>query len=333
MPTLFEPLNAGRLTLKNRIVMPPMANDLASAEGEVSEALITHYKRRAQGVGLVIVEHSYVSRDGKLSSRQLGIHDDALLNGLATLVKSIHANGTPVCIQINHAGRKARSSICGNQPIGPSAIAAGESYEVPRELEEHEIQRLVRLFGEAAQRARRSGFDAVEIHGAHGFLLNQFASPLSNTRTDGYGGSFENRIRFPLKVVEEVRRTVESDFPLLYRLGAYDGEGGSTIVECQAFVRRLIERGINMVDVSGGLIGSRPESTSPQGSFIPLAEEIKKAVNVPVIGVGGVTDPRFADEVIRQGKVDLVAVGRALLADPDWALKAANALGQNPTQA
>jgi len=128
MPTLFEPLNAGRLTLKNRIVMPPMANDLASEEGEVSEALITHYKRRAQGVGLVIVEHSYVSRDGKLSSRQLGIHDDALLNGLATLVKSIHANGTPVCIQINHAGRKARSSICGNQPIGPSAIAAGESY-------------------------------------------------------------------------------------------------------------------------------------------------------------------------------------------------------------
>ena len=228
---------------------------------------------------------------------------------------------------------KARSSICGNQPIGPSAIAAGESYEVPRELEEHEIQRLVRLFGEAAQRARRSGFDAVEIHGAHGFLLNQFASPLSNTRTDEYGGSFENRIGFPLKVVEEVRRTVGSDFPLLYRLGAYDGEGGSTIVECQAFARRLVERGINIVDVSGGLIGSRPESTSPQGSFIPLAEEIKKAVNVPVIGVGGITDPRFADEVIRQGKVDLVAVGRVLLADPDWALKAAKALGQNSKQA
>jgi 2,4-dienoyl-CoA reductase-like NADH-dependent reductase (Old Yellow Enzyme family) len=327
MPTLFEPLIAGRLTLKNRIVMPPMANDLASTEGEVSEALIAHYRRRSEGVGLVIVEHSYVSRDGKLSSGQLGICDDALLKGLTSLVRSIHESGTPVCIQINHAGRKARSSICGVQPIGPSPIAAGESYEVPRELGEHEIQRLVGLFGEAAQRARRSGFDGVEIHGAHGFLLNQFASPLSNMRTDMYGGSFEKRIRFPLKVVEEVRRTVGSDFPLLYRLGAYDGEGGSTIDECQAFVRRLVERGINMVDVSGGLIGSRPESIMPQGSFIPLAEEIRKAVNIPVIGVGGITDPRLADEVIRQGKVDLVAVGRALLADPDWALKAAEALG------
>jgi len=311
--------------------MPPMANDLASEEGEVSEALIAHYRRRAAAVGLVIVEHSYISKDGQLSSRQLGIYDDILLNGLSRLVESIHAIGTPVCIQINHAGRKARSSICAAHPVGPSAIAAGETFEVPRELGEHEIQRVVGLFGEAARRALRSGFDAVEVHGAHGFLLNQFASSLSNRRADRYGGSFENRIRFPLQVVEEVRRIVGLDFPLLYRLGAYDGEGGSTIDEYQTFARRLIERGVNMVDVSGGLIGSRPENVMPQGSFIPLAEKIKQAVNAPVIGVGGITDPRFADEVIRQGRVDLVAVGRALLADPDWALKAGKALGQNLT--
>ena len=330
---LFDPLVIGILTLKNRIVMPPMANDLADTEGRVTDRLIAHYTRRAR-VGLVIVEHSYFTPDGKASSNQLGIHDDAMINGLTKLTESIHAKGTPVCIQVNHAGRKARSSICGDQPIGPSAIAAGESYEVPRELEEHEIQRLVRLFGEAAQRARRSGFDAVEIHGAHGFLLNEFASPLSNTRTDGYGGSFENRIRFPLEIVAEVRRTVGSDFPLLYRLGASDGEGrGVTIGESQTFAQRLVRAGISIVDVSGGLIGDAPEGMTAQGYFLPLAEKIKQAVEAPVIGVGGITDPAFADQAIRQGRVDLVAVGRALLADPDWALKAANALGQNPTQA
>jgi 2,4-dienoyl-CoA reductase-like NADH-dependent reductase (Old Yellow Enzyme family) len=325
---LFDPLVIGNLTLKNRIVMPPMANDLADAEGRVTDRLIAHYTRRAPGVGLVIVEHSYVSRDGKLSSRQLGIYDDTLLNGLASLVKSIHASGTPVCIQITHAGRMARSSICGNQPIGPSAIAAGESYEVPRELEEHEIQGLVRLFGEAAGRARKAGFDAVEVHGAHGYLLNQFTSPLSNRRTDGYGGSFEGRIRFPLEIVEEVRKAVGSDFLVLYRLGASDGEGrGVTISESQTFAQRLVRAGINIVDVSGGLIGDAPDGMTAQGYFLPLAEKIKQAVEAPVIGVGGITDPAFADQAIRQGRVDLVAVGRALLTDPDWALSAKRTLG------
>ena len=187
----------------------------------------------------------------------------------------------------------------------------------------------MRLFGEAARRACKAGFDAVEIHGAHGFLLNQFASPLSNRRTDEYGGTFEKRIRFPLKVVEEVRKTVGSGFPLLYRLGTSDGqEGGVTISECQAFARKLVEAGINLVDVSGGLVGSRPEGLVSQGYFLPQAQKIKQAVEVPVIGVGGIKDPKFADEAIRQERVDLVAVGRALLVDPDWSLNAANVLGR-----
>lgn len=328
MAYLFDPLIVGRLSLKNRIVMPPMANNLAGMKGEVTEALMTHYSRRAAGVGLVIVEHSYVSEIGKASVRQLGICDDALVDGLTDLVKSIHARGSPVCVQINHAGRKGRSSICGNQPIAPSAIAESDLYEVPRELEKHEISYLVSLFSEAAQRARKAGFDCVEVHGAHGYLLNQFTSPLSNRRIDEYGGSFENRIRFPLEVVEEVRKGVGSDFPILYRLGAYDGrEGGVTVAESQVFARRLVKAGIDIVDVSGGLIGPNPEGTLSQGYFLPLAEKIKQAVGVPVIGVGGIKDPKFADEAIRQGKVDLVAVGRALLEDPDWALNAFKALG------
>jgi NADPH2 dehydrogenase len=258
---LLDPVIVGRLSLKNRIVMPPMANDLATTEGEVTQPLITHYARRAAAVGLVIVEHSYVARDGKLSSRQLGIYEDALIKGLADLAESIHAKGTPVCIQITHAGRRASSSICGGQPVAPSAIPASDSDEVPRQLEKHEIHSLVRLFGEAAQRAFKAGFDGVEVHGAHGFLLNQFTSSLSNRRTDEYGGSFENRIRFPLEVVKEARKAVGSDSSLLYRLGAYDGqERGVTIGECQAFARKLVEAGVNIIDVSGGLIGSsRPK--------------------------------------------------------------------------
>jgi len=280
-------------------------------------------------VGLVIVEHSYVAKDGKLSSKQLGIYDDALIKGLSNLAESIHAKGTPACMQITHAGRRANSSICGSQPVAPSAIPASESDEVPRELEKHEIEGLVKLYGEAARRACKAGFDAVEIHGAHGYLLNQFVSPLSNRRTDEYGGRFENRIGFPLEVVEEVRRVVGSDAPLLYRLGAYDGqEGGVTISECQAFARKLVEASINVVDVSGGLVGSDPVGPTSQGFFLPLAEMIKQAVEVPVIGVGGIKDPEFADEAIRQKRVDLVAVGRAILADPDWPLKAAKTLSQ-----
>jgi len=334
MSNLLDPLIVGRLRFKNRIVMPPMANDLASTGGEVTEPLISHYTRRAAGVGLVIVEHSYIAKEGKLSSNQLGIYDDALIKGLTSLAESIRARGTPICIQINHAGRRASSRICGSPPVAPSASAASDSDEVPRELAKHEIRHLVELFGEAARRACKAGFDAVEVHGAHGFLLNQFTSPLSNKRADDYGSSFENRIRFPLEVVEEVRKVVGSDFPLLYRLGAYDGqEGGITINESQAFARRLVQAGISIIDVSGGLIGSRPEGMSSQGFFLPLAEKIKQAVEVPVIGVGGIKDPKFADEAIRQGRVDLVAVGRAMLADPDWAVNAAKALGHKVDQA
>jgi 2,4-dienoyl-CoA reductase-like NADH-dependent reductase (Old Yellow Enzyme family) len=324
---LFDPLRVGSLTLKNRIVMPPMANDLADAQGRVTDPLIAHYSRRAPGVGLVIVEHSYFTQGGKASLRQVGIYDDAKIDGLTKLAESIHAKGTPVCIQVNHAGREASRSVSGLEPVAPSPIPTDSSSVIPRELERTEIQDLVRLYGEAARRAQKAGFDAVEVHGAHGYLLNQFTSPLSNRRSDEYGGSFEGRIRFPLEAVREVRRVVGSDFLMLYRLGASDGEGrGVTIEEMQTFAQRLVRAGVNIVDVSGGLIGDAPEGLTGQGYFLPLAEKIKQVVEAPVIGVGGIRDPAFADQAIREGRVDLVAVGRALLADPDWALSAKRTL-------
>jgi 2,4-dienoyl-CoA reductase-like NADH-dependent reductase (Old Yellow Enzyme family) len=305
-----------------------MANGLANTEGRVTDPLIAHYVRRASGVGLVIVEHSYFTSQGKASSNQLGIQDDVAISGLSRLVESIHAEGTPVCIQINHAGRKGNAAISGVEPVGPSATPTEGSDVVLRVLEKNEIEHLVRMFGEAADRARKAGFDGVEVHGAHGYLLNQFVSPLTNRRTDEYGRSFEGRIRFPVEVVTEVRRVVGTDFLLLYRLGASDGEGrGVTIREMQTFAQRLVQAGVNIVDVSGGLIGDAPADMTGQGYFLPLAEKIKEAVDVPVIGVGGITDPTFADQAIREGRVDLVAVGRALLADPDWALSAKRTLG------
>jgi len=324
---LFDPLTIGNLRLKNRIVMPPMANGLADTEGTMTDQLIAHYTRRAPGVGLVIVEHSYIAPEGKASPNQLGIHDDAMINGLTNLSESIHARETPVCIQINHSGREGSPAISAVERVAPSAVPSNRSGVIPRELERNEIQDLVHFFGEAARRARKARFDAVEVHGAHGYLLNQFTSPLTNRRTDEYGDSFEGRIRFPLEVVAEVRKVVGSDFLILYRLGASDGEGrGVTIGESQTLAQRLIRVGVNIVDVSGGLIGDAPEGMTGQGYFLPLAEKIKQAVEAPVIGVGGITDPAFADQAIRQGRVDLVAVGRALLSDPDWALSAKRTL-------
>jgi 2,4-dienoyl-CoA reductase-like NADH-dependent reductase (Old Yellow Enzyme family) len=327
MPALLDPLRIGSLPLKNRIVMPPMATGLATTEGAVTEELIKHYVRHANALGLLIVEHSYVARGGKLSSRQLGIFDDKLIAGLTRLTERVHASGTPMAIQINHAGRLTTSAMCGGQPVAPSSVRHSAEHEIPRALSKSEIENLVEAFVSAAERAVESGFDAVEVHGAHGFLLSQFLSPLSNKRGDEYGGTLEDRMRFPLKVVARVKERI-GEFPLLYRLGADDMKpGGLSLDESKVVAQRLVEKGVHAVDVSGGMIGSRPENLQGiPGYFVPFAEEIKRVVDVPVIGVGGITTPEFANEVISEGRADLVAVGRAMLADADWASKAVEVL-------
>ncbi|UCE43800.1 MAG: NADH:flavin oxidoreductase [Candidatus Bathyarchaeota archaeon] len=323
MPTLLDPIEIGLLRLKNRIVMPPMATGLATTEGAVTDELIKHYVRRAKALGLLIIEHSYVERRGKLSSQQLGIFHDNLIPGLIKLTARVHAAGTPIAMQINHAGRVTTSEICGAQPVAPSPISHSEEHETPRALSKEEIEGLVEAFGYAARRAVESGFDAVEIHGAHGFLLNQFFSPLSNKRGDEYGGRLEDRMRFPLQVVNRVKRKI-GNLSLLYRLSADDMKlGGVSLDESKVVAQRLVEKGVDAIDVSGGMIGSRPEMLQgTQGYFVPLAEEIKSVVDVPVIGVGGIKTAEFANEIIVRGRTDLIAVGRAFLADAEWASKA-----------
>ncbi|MFQ6076288.1 MAG: NADH:flavin oxidoreductase [Candidatus Bathyarchaeia archaeon] len=325
MPGLFDQLKIGPLRLKNRIVMPPMATNRATTQGEVTEALIKHYTQRARGPGLIIVEHSYVAMDGRLRQRQLGIYDDELVPGLTRLTKAVHQHGTPIAIQLNHAGGRTTSDVCGAQPVAPSPIML--STERSRELTLDEIDSLVEAFGQAARRAIEAGFDAVEVHGAHGFLLNQFLSPLANERDDPYGGVLEKRARFPVRVVKRVREVVGGSYPLFYRLGADDmTPGGLTLEDGKAAARMLVGAGVDVVDVSGGFSGSRPPGLRGQGYLVPLAEGIKEVVDVPVVGVGGITRAEYADRVVREGRVDLVAVGRALLADPGWAVKAAQTL-------
>ncbi len=318
---LLDPLEVKGLTLKNRIVMPPMHTGLATTEGAVTDNLIEHYVRRSKALGLLIVEHSYVSLEGRLSEKQLGIYEDGLVLGLEKLSSSIHATGTPAVIQINHAGRSASMKITGTRPVAPSPSG------YYRKLRADKIEALTEAFALAAERAMRAGFDGVEVHGAHGFLLNQFFSPLTNRRRDKYGGSLENRMRFPLEVVERVREKVGGRL-LLYRLGSDDLDpAGTQIEDSQKFAVKLEEAGVDIMDVSGGLCGSRPEQLqNRQGYFIPQAQQIKKVIDIPVIGVGGITEPEYANKLIREGQVDLVAVGRGLLKDPDWAIKAIKTL-------
>jgi len=318
---LLDPLEVKGLALRNRIVMPPMQTGRATVKGAVTDRLIGFYVRRSAALGLLIVEHTYVSPSGKLSEKQLGIYDDKLIGGLEKLAGSVHALGTPVVVQITHAGGVANSKVIGGKPAGPSATGK------TRELTRSEIEALVEEFAVAADRAVKAGFDGVELHGAHGFLLNQFFSPLLNKRADEYGGSLENRMRFPLMVVEKVRERIRGRL-LLYRLGADDLATRGTHVEDSAvFAAKLEQFGVDVVDVSGGMCGSEPKQLrGVKGYFVPQASEIKKAVKVPVIGVGGITEAEYADRLIREGKVDLVAVGRALWKDPKWAEKTVEAL-------
>ncbi len=313
---LTEEVEVGSLGLRNRIVMPPMATGLATEKGEVTDELIDHYSSRAPWLGLIIVEHSYVHPEGRLSSRQLGIYDDSLVPGLEELSSSVKEEGTPVCIQINHAGAKAEP--------GPDRYAVGPSAdENAHQLTEAEISEVVESFGKAAARAVSAGFDAVEVHGAHGFLLNQFTSPVTNRRQDSYGGYIKNRMRFPLMVVDRVRRETNGEAQLWYRLGADDrNPRGNSTEDAAKMARMLVDSGVEVVDVSGGVCGSRPTGLSGPGYFAYAAQAVKDVVDVPVVAVGGIRTPEDAERILSEWNIDLVAVGRALLEDPEWGRKA-----------
>ncbi len=337
---LFEPGSIGSMSLKNRLVMPPMATNFGTKEGMVTQRTIDYYEERAKGgVGLVIVEFTGVdSPVGRATPRQLLIDDDKFVPGLGELAQTIKRQGAKAAIQIHHVGRQGSSSITGHQPVAPSPIPASDGMrpegEIPRELTPSEISAIVARFGEGAERARRAGFDGVEIHGAHGYLISQFLSPLANRRQDVYGGRLENRARMLLEIIQAVREKVGKDYPVWCRLSALEigVEGGITLEETQTVAQLAEKAGVDAIHVSAHAVapGRRPPMAQMPGVLVPLAEGIKKVVSVPVIAVSRIP-PELGESVLREGKADFIAIGRGLFADPHLPRKVASGEGEDVT--
>ena len=329
MATLLTPLSFAGLTLRNRIVMPPMWSGQATPEGLVTRAIVEYHRvRAAAGCGLIIVEHAFVHPRGRHTATQIGIHSDATLEGLTRLVEAVKAEGAAACLQISHAGSRAAARVLGEKPVAPSALRHPREPEgdVPEALTPQQIDEVCQAFGDAAVRARTVGADAVELHAAHGFLLSQFLSPLTNQRTDEYGGSVENRSRLHLAVLAEVKRRLGPDFPVFVRLGAHDEmPGGVELNDSRAVARAMVDAGACLVDVSGGLQGSGGAGKGA-AYFVPYARAIKEVVTVPVLVAGGLGEVSLATRAIAEGWADLVGIGRAMLNDADWAQKAIHAL-------
>ncbi len=321
-PLLFSPLAVGGLDVPNRVVMPPLVVRKAGSDGTVTPELLAHYAG-SPGPGLVVVEASAVSPEGRLDANQIGIFEDRHVEGLSRLAGTIHGNGSLAAIQIHHAGANTSGRNTGGlQLIAPSDYSTKRGSA--RAMTEEEIRRLISAFVSAARRAVEAGFDAVEIHSAHGYLCSQFLSPLMNRRTDGWGGSLENRARFLRTVLSHIRAELPG-FPAYCRLGVVDGEpGGLTLEEGLRVAKWLAEDGMPLIHVSSG-IGPVP-AVSPPGSpyshRFTLGTMVRKAVGIPAICVGDILKPEQAEAALSEGAADLIAVGRGLLVDPLWAVKA-----------
>lgn len=317
----FSPGRIGRMDLNNRIVMLPMGTHYADDDGFVTERLLDFYEERAKGgVGLVIVEVSCVdSPVGKLLGHMMVIDDDKYLPGLTRLARVIRKHGARAAIQLGHAGNATRSKITGMQPVAPSPVKRWGLYEVPREMTTEDIRAAVHRFADAAERARRAGFDAVEIHAAHSYLVSQFLSSAWNQRQDQYGGSLANRTRFLLEIIAAIRERVGDDFPVWCRInGEEEGiEGGTTIEEAQA-IARLVQGSVDAISVSAtasGAAGFLKGSPETPGALLPLARRIKEAVDIPVIGAGRLTF-EVGNAALKEQSIDFLGIGRALLCDP-----------------
>jgi NADPH2 dehydrogenase len=330
MSLLNTPVQIGPLKLSNRLIMPPMATAKADSDGKVSQAILDFYDEKSRGgyISLFIIEHSYIEHKGKAGNNQLSAADDDNIPLLRDLADVIHRNGSRAVMQLNHAGSAAKAEIIGTTTVAPSAVMNPRQGDMPRELTAAEIQNIIEAFASAARRVKEAGFDGVEIHSAHGYLLNQFYSPLTNKRSDKYGGNVLNRIRIHLDVIAAVRSVVGNDFPVFLRLGADDHIKGGTTIEDSVIASREFEKaGINILDISGGFSGYSIPGLTGQGFFAPLTEAIKKAVSIPVILTGGITEAKAAEQLLAEGKADLIGVGRAIYKDSTWAKQALESLG------
>lgn len=336
MSKLIRPLLLGKVRLRNRLVMPPMATEKANDQGKVSDALCCYYDEKTKGgyFGLVISEHSYICEEGQASVGQLSFSRDDDVPGLRKLVSVVHRNGSKIIAQINHAGGKAISAlgVPGATAPAPSAMpyttTRGEAVQA-HTMTQEEIDKVIADFASAAKRAKEAGFDGVEIHSAHGYLLNQFYSPITNKRTDAYAGlTMEGRTRLHCEVIEAVRAVVGPDYLVALRLGACDyQEGGATRADAVEACKIFERAGVDLLDISGGICGYRGNGSKEEGYFGEDSAVVHEAVDVPVIVTGGVRTAEGAEHIVAQNKADLVGVGRAVLKDSLWAKNAIETLG------
>lgn len=347
MSALFESYTLRSLTIPNRVWMAPMCQYSAAASGPQVGAPtdwhFAHYAARATGgTGLILVEATGVSPEGRISPADLGIWNDTQVEAFRRITDFLKQHGTVPGIQLAHAGRKASTDRPwlggaplapdageGWQPVGPSPVAYDERHSVPTELTTDQIHDVVRQFADAARRALAAGFEVAEVHGAHGYLVGEFLSPHSNRRTDAYGGSFENRVRFALEVVDAIRAVWPEDKPLFFRISATDWleEGGWTPDDTVRFAALLKEHGVDLLDVSTGGNAAGVKIPVGPGYQVPFAARVRQETGLPVAAVGMITDVEQAEKIVANGEADAVLLGRELLRSPSWARQAARELG------
>ena len=322
MAIINTPLAAGKITFKNRLVYPPINISKASADGEVTDDSLAYYEEKMHGgsFSLAFVEHCYIMQEGKASDSQVSIADDGKIQGLAKLARVIKGAGTNAVVQMNHAGSCTSTEVTGMSLKGASPVQNPRQGGVPEEMTKADIRKVVEAFAAAAERGKKAGFDGVEIHSAHSYLLNQFYSPLTNLRNDEYGGKLENRLTIHLEVIEAVRKAVGKDYPVFLRLGACDHmPGGNTVEDAVKAAKILEDAGIDILDVSGGMCGYvNPENSDP-GYFGKESAAIKAAVKIPVMVTGGVKEPEDVEALLQAGAGDLIGVGRTVMKDSAWA--------------
>lgn len=328
MPTLFDPMQLRSVTLRNRIMISPMCQYSAENDGSATDWHLVHLGSRAiGGAGLIMTEMSSVESKGRLSHNDLGIYDDAHIKPLNKIVNFIHDQGAFVGMQLGHSGRKAWTSSKGDDSserlVAPSAISFAEGWKTPEALTENEISDMIGKYAAAAIRADKAGFDGLEIHAAHGYLVHQFLSPLSNSRTDSFGGSFENRVRFLEMIVSEVRKVFPKEKFLSVRISCTDWiDGGWNLEESVKLAAKLSPLGVDFMDCSSGGLSPKQQVPIGPGYQVPFSETIKNEAGINTAAVGMITTSTFANQIIKEKKADLIVIGRESLRNPNFGLTA-----------
>ncbi len=332
-PNLFRAGRVGHLAVPNRIVFAATSSELADEHGFVGDDAVEYYAERARGgVGLIVVEATYVEQEGKRLHHNAMLHEDRFIPGQRRIVEAVHAAGAKIAVQLNHGGRESIPAVSGSVPLAPSPLASqftgvGEAV-IPKELTLAEIERIITRFADAAVRAREAGYDAVELHGAHGYLIGEFLSPASNRREDEYGGSTEGRARFCVRLVEAIKARLGRDYPVIVRMNGHDHvPGGLELDEAIEIAAMLEKAGADAISVSGGVHASRPYMvipgmSVPRGCYARYGEAMRRRLGVPVMTVGRINTPALAEEILARGQADFICLSRALIADPYFPAKA-----------